>query len=215
MSVKRGYKICLVGDMNVGKSSIVHRFVRNSFSEEKTSTLAAAFFEKELSVNGETVKMCIWDTAGSEKYRSLTPLYFRGADGIVLVYDITDEKSFLNLRTEWIPSIRMRTDTNMALVVVGNKLDLEKTGRVVPSDEARGYADLLNAIFFETSAKTGENVERIFTQLALKIRETKPTSNEENEFERSVIQIPPSSLNSDKDIPDPSKRRRAHSKCTC
>ncbi|XP_038070351.1 ras-related protein Rab-22A-like [Patiria miniata] len=212
MSVKRGHKVCLVGNSGVGKSSIFHRLVRDTFTEKVTLTIAAAYFEKELSVNGETVRMCIWDTAGAERFRSLTPLFYRGTDGIVLVYDITDERSFHNLRTEWIPSIRASADTNMALVVVGNKLDLEETGRVVPAVEARGYADLLNAIFFETSAKTGENVERIFTELALKIRETKPTYEE---YERRVVQIPGPSLNSDENIPDPSNHRHDRSKCTC
>ncbi|XP_038070396.1 ras-related protein Rab-22A-like [Patiria miniata] len=210
MSIKReGYKICLLGNTGVGKSCIAHWLKHDEFDEKLDNTIGAAYLEKELSVNGETVKMCIWDTAGAERFRALTPLYYRGADGIVLVYDITDETSFQSLRTEWIPTIRMRTDTNMALVVVGNKLDLEETGRVVPSDEARGYADLLNAIFLETSAKTGENVERIIAQLATKIRETKQASNED------VIHNPTRPKNSDNQETSGQNRRRSHSKCTC
>ncbi|XP_038069922.1 ras-related protein Rab-22A-like [Patiria miniata] len=187
-------KICLVGSSTVGKSCIAERLVHDEFLEQTKSTIGSAYSKTDLTVNGETVKLNLWDTAGQERFRALAPLYYRDASAIVLVYDITNEQSFHSLRTVWLPSIRACTKPDVALAVVGNKLDLEETDRVISAELARGYADILEAVFLETSAKTGHNVERIFTELVMKIRASKQTSSHQatkvEEEQTNIIKLP-------------------------
>ncbi|XP_038069840.1 ras-related protein Rab-22A-like [Patiria miniata] len=172
-------KICLVGDKGVGKSCIAQRLIHDEFNKQVKSTIGRVFFHKELTMKEGTFTVYIWDTAGEERYLALAPLYYRNASAIVLVYDITDEESFSNLQKVWVPAVQSCSDPNIALAVVGNKLDLEETGRGVSTEEARGYADILEAVFLETSAKTGHNVERVFTELVLRISSSQLKDEEE------------------------------------
>ncbi|XP_022092011.1 ras-related protein Rab-22A-like isoform X2 [Acanthaster planci] len=193
----------------VGKSSIAHRFVSETFDDNITNTIAAAYFDKKLCVNGDAVKVCIWDTAGGEKFRALAPLYYRGASGIVLVYDITKVQSFQSLTEVWVPALRANTDSDVSLVVVGNKLDLDET-RVVPAEVGRNYAEFLNATFIETSAKTGQNVESVLVQLAMKILEKKQPSTA-NARQRNLIRL---STTSTDEANSSQKTRRRKCRCT-
>ncbi|XP_022092015.1 ras-related protein Rab-22A-like [Acanthaster planci] len=197
-------KVCLVGNSTVGKSCIAARLVHNHFHEQTKTTIGSAYLHKELNVDGDTVNVNIWDTAGQERFRALAPLYYRDASGIVLVYDITNEKSFQSLRTVWVPALRACTKSDLVLVLVGNKLDLEETGRVIPAEEARGYADFLDAIFLEASAKTGHNVDRIFVELVKKIRTLKKSAAAEDEKPTNVIKLPGGMEASDSVKPGPS-----------
>ncbi|XP_038069924.1 ras-related protein RHN1-like [Patiria miniata] len=186
-------KICLVGNSRVGKSCIAERLVHDIFHEKTQSTMIGrAFLHKALTVEGETVKVNIWDTAGEEKFHSLAPMYYRYASAMVLVYDITDTESFLNLRKFWVPSIKSCNDPSIPLAIVGNKLDLEETDRAISTEEGQGYADILEAVFLETSAKTAHNVERIFTELILKIRDSqrRRQMNQAEEMEPRNVIVP-------------------------
>ncbi|XP_033625868.1 ras-related protein Rab-22A-like isoform X2 [Asterias rubens] len=170
-----GFKVCIIGNSTVGKSCIASRLVNDEFSD-KTSLTIGAYMLKELVVDGESYYLNIWDTAGQERFRSLAPLYYRDASAIVLVYDITNEESFASLRTTWFPALRSCTNADIVLAVVGNKLDLHDRERLIQTEEARGYADILAALFAETSAKTGENVTQIFTEIVRRVREKKKAS---------------------------------------
>ncbi len=144
---------------------------------------------KDLVVDGESYYLNIWDTAGQERFRSLAPLYYRDASAIVLVYDITNEESFASLRTTWIPAMRSCTNPGIVLAIVGNKLDLRDKERLIPTEEARGYADILGALFSETSAKTGENVTQLFTEIVRTVQERNKKSLLKEDRPMSVLQL--------------------------
>ncbi|XP_003388661.1 PREDICTED: ras-related protein Rab-22A-like [Amphimedon queenslandica] len=123
MSV-REVKVCLLGDVGVGKTSLVGRFVHDTFSQNITTTLGASFMSKSLTVDNSTIKFQIWDTAGQERYRSLLPMYYRNAAAAIVVYDITNEGSFTVLQ-DWIAELHRLGPPNIVLAIAGNKCDLE------------------------------------------------------------------------------------------
>lgn len=148
-------KVVLIGDTSVGKSSIAERFVNNTFSEFNEPTIGAAFLAKNL----ENIKFEIWDTAGQERYRSLAPMYYRGASAAIVVYDIRDKDTFNNAKS-WINEIKQKGQENCVIVLAGNKCDLPN--RNVDYEYARDYADYNNVFFIETSAKSNINIDNIF-----------------------------------------------------
>ncbi|XP_033625869.1 putative ras-related protein Rab-5B isoform X3 [Asterias rubens] len=147
-----GFKVCIIGNSTVGKSCIASRLVNDEFSDKTSLTIGSAYMLKELVVDGESYYLNIWDTAGQER------------------------ESFASLRTTWFPALRSCTNADIVLAVVGNKLDLHDRERLIQTEEARGYADILAALFAETSAKTGENVTQIFTEIVRRVREKKKAS---------------------------------------
>jgi len=157
----------------VGKSSSVERFVKNEFFEFQQPTIGAAFLTQTISLDDCVVKFEIWDTAGQERYRSLAPMYYRGASAALVVYDITSYESFNGAKT-WIEELQRQGSADIVIGLAGNKLDLEAK-REVSTNEARGYATENGCIFFETSAKTGENIYNMFHQIALKLPKTTVT----------------------------------------
>jgi len=161
---KKQAKLCLLGDVEVGKTSIMLRLVSDTFEEQYNNTVGASFKSKPLDIGSEIIELHIWDTAGQERYRSLMPMYFRGAVAAVLVYDITSEESFQNVQS-WVKELRQSGPDSIMLAVAGNKRDRQKE-RKVGYSQGQFYADQLNAIFMETSAKTGENVENLFIKIA-------------------------------------------------
>jgi len=161
------FKLVLLGDAAVGKSSCVERFVKNEFFEFQQPTIGAAFLTQTVAVDDYIVKFEIWDTAGQERYRSLAPMYYRGAAAALVVYDITSQESFQGAKT-WIEELQRQGSADIVIGLAGNKMDLDSK-REVPKNEAQSYAQDNNCIFFETSAKTGENVNSIFTQIAKKL----------------------------------------------
>lgn len=163
----REVKICLLGDSGVGKSSIVLRFVRDQYKESLESTIGASFMTKHLVVDGNTFIFQIWDTAGQEKYRSLAPMYYRGAAAAIVVYDITRENSFPAVR-EWVSELNKNTSGSIVLAIAGNKCDLEEL-REVKTEEAQSYATDIGGIFVETSALTAINVKELFESIARKL----------------------------------------------
>lgn len=160
-------KLVLLGESAVGKSSIALRFVRREFIPNQEATIGAAFLARSVSTPVGNVKLELWDTAGQERYRSLAPMYYRGAAGAVVVYDITSSDS-LRRAVTWIKELRTSGDPNIAVVLVGNKCDLDSL-RQVPTHEAEAVAQQENVLFFEASAKDGTNIDEIFSSLASRV----------------------------------------------
>lgn len=161
------FKLVLLGDTAVGKSCIVVRFVRDEFYEFQEPTIGAAFLTQTVQVEDATVKFEIWDTAGQERYRSLAPMYYRGASAAIVVYDITNRDSFTGAKS-WVKELQRRGDPNVVIALAGNKADMESR-RDVEAEEAQAYANENNIIWMETSAKTALNVPELFVSIAEKL----------------------------------------------
>ncbi|CAH1780410.1 unnamed protein product [Owenia fusiformis] len=163
----REVKVCLLGESGVGKSSIVQRFVHDTFKPALESTIGASFMSKTLTVDEKTYKYQIWDTAGQEKYRALAPMYYRGAAAAVIVYDVTNESSFGVLK-DWIKELQRHGPQEIVIAIAGNKCDLADL-REVQYKDALAYAEQTNAIFVETSAKNATNVSEMFEAICRKL----------------------------------------------
>ncbi|KAL7612152.1 ras-related protein Rab2BV [Lactuca sativa] len=161
------FKIVLIGDSGVGKSNILSRFTRNEFCLESKSTIGVEFATRTLQVEGKTVKAQIWDTAGQERYRAITSAYYRGAVGALLVYDITKKQSFDNV-LRWLRELREHADSNIVLMLAGNKSDLNHL-RAVSETDAQQLAEKEELAFLETSALDANNVEKAFQTILLDI----------------------------------------------
>eukprot|EP00475_Leptophrys_vorax_P036103 TRINITY_DN6038_c0_g1_i1.p1 TRINITY_DN6038_c0_g1~~TRINITY_DN6038_c0_g1_i1.p1 ORF type:complete len:208 (+),score=29.28 TRINITY_DN6038_c0_g1_i1:317-940(+) len=157
-------KLLLIGDSAVGKSSLLLRFAEDSFSHTFISTIGVDFKTRTIDIDGEQVKLSIWDTAGQERFRTITAAYYRGANGIVLVYDITSESSFNSIRG-WIRNIEEHASESVCKILVGNKADMEDR-RVVTKEQGQQLANEFKINFFETSAKADINVEEAFVSIA-------------------------------------------------
>ncbi|KAL0074835.1 ras protein [Phycomyces blakesleeanus] len=162
------FKLVLLGESAVGKSSLVMRFVKGLFDEYKESTIGAAFLSKEVSLEDNvTVKFEIWDTAGQERYKSLAPMYYRNANCAVIVYDVTQASS-LEKAKSWVNELQRQADPNIVIALAGNKIDLESR-RVIEKQTAQEYANEMGLLFYETSAKSGENVDALFDSIARRL----------------------------------------------
>ncbi|XP_015920309.1 ras-related protein Rab-22A isoform X1 [Parasteatoda tepidariorum] len=157
-------KLCVLGDSGVGKSSIVQRFVHNTFNPAVESTIGASFMTKCILVDDCTFKFNIWDTAGQERYRSLAPMYYRNAGAAVIVYDVTNRGTFQSVKG-WIRELQLHGSSNVIMAIAGNKADLEGR-REVTYKEAKEYARSVNAAFVETSALTAVNIHELFKEIA-------------------------------------------------
>lgn len=160
----REVKVVLLGDQGVGKSSLVLRFVTNSFDKYSEATIGASFMSKLVMVDGQPIKYQIWDTAGQEKYHSLAPMYYRAAAAAIVVYDITRAATFNTLKA-WVRELQQMGPENVVIAICGNKNDLEDR-REVDSAEARAYAEEIGAIYIETSAKANRNVHELFVDIS-------------------------------------------------
>ncbi|KAF8228647.1 ras-domain-containing protein [Tricholoma matsutake] len=154
------FKVVLIGDSGVGKSNLLSRFTRNEFNLESKSTIGVEFATRSINVDGKTVKAQIWDTAGQERYRAITSAYYRGAVGALLVYDIAKHATYVNV-TRWLKELRDHADSNIVIMLVGNKSDLKHL-RAVPTDEAKAFSTENGLSFIETSALDASNVESAF-----------------------------------------------------
>ncbi|CEM00744.1 unnamed protein product [Vitrella brassicaformis CCMP3155] len=161
------YKLVLLGDASVGKSCLVVRFAKDEFYEYQEPTIGAAFMTQSVTLGDEIVKFEIWDTAGQERYRSLAPMYYRGAAAAVVVYDITNKESFDGAKS-WINELKAVLPSDVVIALTGNKIDLEAS-RCVSTELAEGYAEDNALLFKETSAKTGEGVRELFDEIARKL----------------------------------------------
>lgn len=161
------FKLVLLGESAVGKSSLVLRFVKGQFHEYQESTIGAAFLTQTVCLEDTTVKFEIWDTAGQERYHSLAPMYYRGAQAAIIVYDITNMDSFGRAKV-WVKELQRQASPNIVIALAGNKADLANS-RAVECEEAQTYADENGLLFMETSAKTAKNVNEIFLAIAKKL----------------------------------------------
>lgn len=161
------FKVVLIGDSGVGKSNLLSRFTRNEFSLESKSTIGVEFATRSINVDGKMIKAQIWDTAGQERYRAITSAYYRGAVGALLVFDLTRHVTFENVE-RWLKELRDHTDSNIVVMLVGNKSDLRHL-RAVSTEDAQSFAEREGLYFIETSALESTNVENSFKQILTQI----------------------------------------------
>ena len=157
----------ILGESAVGKSSLVLRFVKGQFHEYQESTIGAAFLTQTVCLDDTTVKFEIWDTAGQERYHSLAPMYYRGAQAAIVVYDVTNNDTFNRAKT-WVKELQRQASPNIVIALAGNKKDLSNK-RMIDTEEAKAYAEDNGLLFMETSAKTAFNVNEIFLAIAKKL----------------------------------------------
>jgi len=160
-------KILLVGNAGVGKTSMAFRATNDTFDTEVIATLGIDFKTKFVNVSNKTVKLQIWDTSGQERYQAVTTHFFRGAKGALLVYDITNQKSFQAVAS-WLESIQDHSDPEIEIIIIGNKCDKENK-RIISEAEGRAMAEQNRCLFFETSAQSNTNIQYVFEALAGKI----------------------------------------------
>ncbi|KAJ2781417.1 GTP-binding protein [Coemansia javaensis] len=161
-------KLLLIGDSGVGKSCLLLRFSDDQFTPSFITTIGIDFKIRTIELDGKRIKLQIWDTAGQERFRTITTAYYRGAMGILLVYDVTDERSFNNIEN-WYMNVEQHASEGVNKILIGNKCDVEER-RVVSKDRGHALANRFNIKFKETSAKSNINVEEAFLELASDIK---------------------------------------------
>ncbi|CAK4074826.1 unnamed protein product [Aphanomyces euteiches] len=158
------FKLVLIGDSGVGKSCLLLRFADDAFTESYITTIGVDFRFRTVKIDKKTVKLQIWDTAGQERFRTITSAYYRGADGIIMVYDVTSQESFDHVN-DWLNEVNRYASEGTCKLLVGNKSDMSSK-KVVSFDTAKAFADSLAIPFLETSAKNAQNVEEAFLTMA-------------------------------------------------
>jgi len=161
------FKIVLIGNTSVGKTNILSKYLTDQFDPDSKATVGVEFGTKNFKIENNIVKVQIWDTAGQERYRSITNAYYKGAKGSLLVYDITNKKSFDDL-DKWILDLKTNGDDNLSLILLGNKSDLEDK-RVISTEEGKNKAEFYKSSFLETSALNGNNIEKAFSELIMDV----------------------------------------------
>uniref|UniRef100_A0A7N0USM0 Uncharacterized protein n=1 Tax=Kalanchoe fedtschenkoi TaxID=63787 RepID=A0A7N0USM0_KALFE len=163
------FKLLLIGDSGVGKSCLLLRFSDDSYLDSYISTIGVDFKIRTVEHDGKTIKLQIWDTAGQERFRTITSSYYRGAHGIIVVYDVTEEESFKSVR-QWLSEIDRYATQNVNKLLVGNKSDLTEN-RVISFETGQALADEVGIPFMETSAKDSTNVEQAFMAMSAQIKD--------------------------------------------
>ncbi|KAJ7333856.1 Ras- protein Rab-35 [Desmophyllum pertusum] len=156
------FKLLIIGDSGVGKSSLLLRFADNMFSGSYITTIGVDFKIRKINADGEMVKLQIWDTAGQERFRTITSTYYRGTHGVIVVYDVTSADTFVNVK-RWLHEIDQNCD-DVVRILVGNKDD-DPERKVVEKDDAMKFAEQMGIQVFETSAKDNKNVEEVFNAI--------------------------------------------------
>ena len=165
MSESKGnFKFIVIGSSGVGKTAILKRLVDDVFTGESQSTIGVEFIATSIDVDGTAVKLQIWDTAGQERFRSIAKAYFRSAIGVILVFDLSDRKSFEDLN-QWLSDVHSLCDPNAVVTLIGNKSDLADQ-RTVTATEAESFAQLHQLTYLETSALGGDNIQEAFQRTA-------------------------------------------------
>lgn len=188
------FKVVLIGDSGVGKSNLLSRFTRNEFQLESKSTIGVEFATRSVTVDGKVIKAQIWDTAGQERYRAITSAYYRGAVGALLVYDISKHPTYENVG-RWLKELRDHADSNIVIMLVGNKSDLRHL-RAVSTEDAKTFASENGLSFIETSALDSSNVELAFQNILTEIykivsAKTLESSGAGGRVQSDTIQIKP------------------------
>jgi len=164
------FKLLLIGDSGVGKSCLLLRFADHTYTDSYISTIGVDFKIRTIELDGKTIKLQIWDTAGQERFRTITSSYYRGAHGIIVVYDVTDQESFTNVK-QWLNEIERYASHDVQKLLVGNKCDLTSK-KAVTQETAKAFAEKVEMPFLETSAKAATNVEKAFLTMAAEIKNT-------------------------------------------
>jgi len=167
---KHLFKIILIGDAGIGKSSLLMSLCDNNYMHNYISTIGVDFNVKIIKLKNEYIKLHIWDTAGQERFRSITSSYYKGSQGIIIAFDLTDATSFSNINN-WLEEVKRHGSSSVIKLLIGTKVDLVYK-RVIDYDKAKAYADQLGMSYIETSSKDSINVEKIFYQLANEIMNT-------------------------------------------
>ena len=179
------FKVLVIGDSSVGKSNLLLRFSDNIFHETFLPTIGVDFKIKNVTVKDKSVKLNIWDTAGQERFKTITAAYYKGAHGILVVFDITDRESFNNV-TNWLNEIKKNAGVNVVKILIGNKSDLESS-RKVSIEEAKKMAESQGMVYLETSAKNRINVDESFMELTKSIYEQLPEKDKMSKGEGQKI----------------------------
>ena len=165
------YKVLLLGDSTVGKTCFLLRYCDKRFQEAHLSTIGLDYRLKTMTLeSGKKIKLQIWDTAGQDRFRAITKNYYKGANGIILIYDVTNLQTYENVKN-WIAQIREEANPNVIIYLAGNKIDVSEEEKVVKTEDGQKIADEFNLPFYETSAKNGDNVNKIFEDLVEKVDE--------------------------------------------
>ena len=176
---KYTFKILTIGESNVGKTCVLRRFVENKFLKTHLATIGIDFKTKNITVDDKEIKLKIWDTAGQERFRNITNQYYKGADGIILIFDITDQNSFDKIQ-DWINQINSNTQTDeIGLILIGNKKDLD-SNRVITFKEGDALGKELGIKYFETSALSGEGIDDAFKYVTKEILKKKKLDNNDD-----------------------------------
>ena len=185
MSVE-SFKVVLVGESGVGKTSIISQFIDQTFQEDQQSTTGGSFSTKSVVCDGgKILKFEIWDTAGQERYRSLTTMFYKDANAAIMVYDVTRKDSFEELQNYWAKQIKESSPENIILVIAANKSDLIEY-ETVDEGEARNFAKEISAIFISTSAKNSEGINNLFEEIAKKYTGSSNITIKEEEGDEQV-----------------------------
>ena len=165
------YKVLLLGDSTVGKTCFLLRYCDKTFEDAHLTTVGLDYRLKSMVLkNGKNVKLQIWDTAGQDRFRAITKNYYKGANGIILIYDVTNLQSYENVKN-WIAQIKESANQNVIIYLVGNKIDIKEEDRCVKTEDGKKLAEEFKLPFFESSAKIGININEIFEQIVEKIDE--------------------------------------------
>ena len=162
-------KVILIGDSGVGKTNIMSKFLKNQFMEESKATIGVEFGSKLFNHEGHKIKAQIWDTAGQEKYKAITGAYYKGSKGALVVYDITQKKTFENIE-KWVNDLKAAGDPKITIILIGNKNDLDNK-RQVSKDQGEEKARSFGCAFLETSAYSGDNIDKAFNLMVKEIYE--------------------------------------------
>ena len=173
------FKLLIIGESGVGKTCLLLRFTDDSFTANHLTTIGIDFKIKIINLEDKQIKLQIWDTAGQERFRTITKTYYKGAHGIILTYDVTDENSFKNIRN-WVKQIEQNAQSNVCKVLVGNKCDRED--RKISYEEGAKLASEFKMQFFETSAKSNYNVNETFTYLTKEILSSSEPKSDGNKI---------------------------------
>merc|ERR1712228_584189 len=187
VSALNKYKLVFLGEQAVGKTSVITRFMYDTFENNYQATIGIDFLSKTMYLEDRTVRLQLWDTAGQERFRSLIPSYIRDSTVAVVVYDVTNANSF-HQTSKWIDDVRTERGSDVIIMLVGNKTDLSDK-RQVSIDEGERKAKELNVMFIETSAKTGYNVKQLFRRVAAALPGMEP--KEPNQGQMEEINLKP------------------------